>query len=216
VPERASLYDNLTIADHLTLYRRSYKHYDDARAHELLALFSLDPKQKAQRLSKGMRTAAALTLAFSIRPRVLILDEPSSGLDPIHQRHVLDLMIDAAANGAGVLFSSHQVGQVERAADSVAIMKSGKLIVSSVIDDLKSGEKVIEAVFAGPVPDLGDLASDPRVVRIEQNGSMVRAVTRDDSDGVAGRLFALHPKSIRTIDLNLEEIFMNAVSEGTH
>jgi ABC-2 type transport system ATP-binding protein len=215
VPERASLYDNLTIADHLTLYKRSFKHYDDARAHELLALFSLEPKQKAQRLSKGMRTAVALTLAFSIRPRVLILDEPSSGLDPIHQRHVLDLMIDAAANGATVLFSSHQVGQVERAADSVAIMKSGKLIVNSVIDDLKSGEKVIEAVFAGPVPDLGDLAGDPRVVRIEQNGSMLRAVTRDDSDGVAERIFALHPKSIRTIDLNLEEIFMNAVSEVT-
>lgn len=216
VPERAALYDNLTIADHLTLYARSYKHYDDARAHELLALFSLDPKQKAQRLSKGMRTAVALVLAFSIRPRVLILDEPSSGLDPIHQRHVLDLMIDAAANGAGVLFSSHQVGQVERAADSVAIMKSGKLIVSSVIDDLKSGEKIVEAVFAGPAPDLGDLAGDPRVVRIERNGSMVRAVTREDSDGVAERIFALHPKSIRTIDLNLEEIFMNAVSEGTH
>jgi ABC-2 type transport system ATP-binding protein len=129
---------------------------------------------------------------------------------------VLDLMIDAAANGATVLFSSHQVGQVERAADTVAIMKSGKLIVSSVIDDLKSGEKVIEAVFAGPVPDLGDLAGDLRVVRIEQNGSMLRAVTRGDSDGVAERIFALHPKSIRTIDLNLEEIFMNAVSEGTH
>ena len=160
-----------------------------------------------------MRTALSLVLAFSIRPRVLILDEPSSGLDPIHQRHVLDLMIDASANGAAVLFSSHQVGQVERAADSVAIMKAGKLIVDSVIDDLKSGEKIIEAVFAGPVPDLGALANDPRIVRTEQVGSMLRVVTRDDNDAVAQSMFALHPKSIRTIDLNLEEIFMNAVSE---
>jgi ABC-2 type transport system ATP-binding protein len=216
VPERASLYDNLTIGEHLTLCRRSYKHFDAARAAELLALFSLEPKQKAQRLSKGMRTAVALVLAFSIRPRVLILDEPSSGLDPVHQRHVLDLMIEAAANGAAVLFSSHQVGQVERAADSVAIMKRGKLIVNSVIDDLKSGEKIIEAVFAGPVPDLGDLTSDPRVLRTEQTGSLLRVVTRDDNDAVAQRVFALHPKSIRTIDLNLEEIFMNAVSGDQH
>jgi ABC-2 type transport system ATP-binding protein len=214
VPERATLYDNMTIAEHLTLYRRVYRTFDAARANELLALFSLDPKQRAQKLSKGMRTALSLVLAFSIRPRVLILDEPSSGLDPIHQRHVLDLMIDAAANGAAVLFSSHQVGQVERAADSVAIMKRGKLIVSSVIDDLKSGEKIIEAVFAGPVPDLGALATDPRVLRTEQSGSMLRVVTRDDNDGIAQSVFALHPKSIRTIDLNLEEIFMNAVSEG--
>jgi ABC-2 type transport system ATP-binding protein len=214
VPERAALYDNLTIADHLTLYRRSYKNYDDARARELLALFDLDPRKYAQKLSKGMRTAVALVLAFSIRPRVLILDEPSSGLDPIHQRNVLDLMIDAAANGATVLFSSHQVGQVERAADSVAIMKKGKLIVNSVIDDLKTGEKIIEAVFAGPIPDLNGLESDPNILRIEQVGSTLRAVTREDSDAIAQRIFALHPKSIRTIDLNLEEIFMNAVSEG--
>jgi ABC-2 type transport system ATP-binding protein len=216
VPERAALYDNLTIADHLTLYRRSYKNYDDARARELLALFDLDPRKYAQKLSKGMRTAVALTLAFSIRPRVLILDEPSSGLDPVHQRHVLDLMIDASANGASVLFSSHQVGQVERAADSVAIMKRGKLIVSSVIDDLKTGEKIIEAVFTGPIPDLNGLADDPNILRIEQVGSTLRAVTRDDSDAIAQRIFALHPKSIRTIDLNLEEIFMNAVSGDQH
>jgi ABC-2 type transport system ATP-binding protein len=214
VPERAVLYDELTIAEHLLLYRRSYARFDPARANDLLALFSLDPGKRAKRLSKGMRTAVALTLAFAIRPRVLILDEPSSGLDPVHQRHVLDLMIDAAAGGAAVLFSSHQVGQVERAADSVAIMKRGKLIVNSVIDDLKSGEKIIEAIFAGPIPDLGDLAADPRILRIERSESTLRAVTRDDSDGVAQRIFALHPKSIRTIDLNLEEIFMNAVSEG--
>jgi ABC-2 type transport system ATP-binding protein len=211
VPERATLYDDFTIADHLEMYRRSYKTYDAARSRELLALFQLDPRKRAKKLSKGMRTAVSLVLAFSIRPRVLILDEPSSGLDPVHQRHVLDLMIDAAANGASVLFSSHQVGQVERAADSVAIMKHGKLIVNSVIDDLKSGEKIIEAVFAGPVPDLGELAGDARIVRVERSESTLRVVTRDDSDAIAQRIFALKPKSIRTIDLNLEEIFMNAV-----
>ena len=94
-------------------------------------------------------------------------------------------------------------------------MKRGKLIVNSVIDELKNGEKIIEAVFAGPVPDLDGLAADPNILRIEQSGSTLRAVTRDDSDAIAQRIFALHPKSIRTIDLNLEEIFMNAVS-GDH
>jgi ABC-2 type transport system ATP-binding protein len=216
VPERATLYDNLTVQDHLTLYRRSYKTYDEARARELLALFALDPAKRAKRLSKRMHTAVALTLAFSIRPRILILDEPSSGLDPVHQRNVLDLMIDAAANGAAVLFSSHQVGQVERAADAVAIMKNGKLIVNSGIDELKTGEKIIEAVFAGAVPDLDGLTADPRVLRIEATGSLLRATTRGDSEEIAQRIFALHPKSIRTIDLNLEDIFMNAVSGETH
>jgi ABC-2 type transport system ATP-binding protein len=213
VPERATLYDNFTIDDHLTIYRRSYKHYDEARAAEILTMFGLDRRLRAGKLSKGMRTAVSLTLAFSIRPRVLVLDEPASGLDPIHQRHVLDLIIDAATNGAAVLFSSHQIGQVERAADAVAIMNKGKLVVNSVIDDLKTGEKIIEAVFAGPLPEFDGLVADPRIVRVERAGSMVRVVTREGSDEIAQRIFALRPKSIRTIDLNLEEIFMNAVSE---
>ena len=212
VPERAMLYDSFTIADHLEIYRRSYKAYDGARATELLAMFELDPKKRAGKLSKGMRTAVALVLAFSVRARIFILDEPSSGLDPVHQRQVLDLMIDAAANGATVVFSSHQIGQVERAADRVAIMKKGRLVVDQTIDDLKTGEKIIEATFAGPVPDLNGLATDPRIIRVEQSGSVLRAVTRDGSDEIAQRLFALHPHSIRTIDLNLEEIFLNAVT----
>jgi ABC-2 type transport system ATP-binding protein len=212
VPERATLYDGFTIAEHLALYRRSYASYDEARARELLAMFDLDPHKRAGKLSKGMRTAVALTLAFSIRPRVLVLDEPASGLDPVHQRQVLDLVIDAATNGSAVLFSSHQIGQVERAADAVAIMNRGKLIVNSVIDDLKTGEKIIEAVFAGPLPELDGLANDRRVLRVERTGSTLRVVTREDADDIAQRIFALHPKSIRTIDLNLEEIFMNAVS----
>ena len=64
---------------------------------------------------------------------------------------------------------------------------------------------------AGPIPDLGDLGSDPRIMRIERSESTLRVVTREDSDAVAQRVFALKPRSIRTIDLNLEEIFMNAV-----
>jgi ABC-2 type transport system ATP-binding protein len=212
VPERAILWDHLTIGEHLAVYRRLYRTYDEARAREILAMFSLDPKKSARKLSKGMRSALALTLAFSIRPRVLILDEPSSGLDPLHQRHVLDLMIDAAANEATVLFSSHNVGQVERAADRVAILNRGKLIVNQTIDELKTGEKIIEAVFAEAPPTLNGLADDPRILRIDQVGTTLRAVTRGDSDEIAQRIFALRPRSIRTIDLNLEDIFLNAVA----
>ncbi len=215
VPERAVLYERFTVADHLTLQARTFRSYDAARARELLATFGLDPVARAGKLSKGMQTALALVLAFSIRPRVLILDEPSSGLDPIHQRNVLDLIIDAAANGATVLFSSHQVGQVERAADRVAILKRGKLVLDRSLDELKTDEKVIEAVFAGEPPALADLAADPRIARVEQAGSTVRIAVRSDADELAQRLFAFHPRSLRIVDVNLEQIFLNAVAEPT-
>jgi ABC-2 type transport system ATP-binding protein len=212
VPERAVLWDELTIEAHLRAYRRMYRRYDDAFARTLLARFDLDPRKGTKKLSKGMRSAVSLVLAFSIRPSVLILDEPSSGLDPIHQRQVVDLMIEAATNGATVLFSSHNIGQVERAADRVAIMNRGRLIVDQLVDDLKSGEKIVEAVFAGDVPALDGLADDPRIIRLDATGSTLRAVTRDDADDVAQRIFALRPRSIRTVDLNLEEIFLNAIA----
>ena len=212
VPERAVLWDQLTVGQHLAVCARLYRAYDDARARELLARFTLDERKPAKQLSKGMRSALALALAFSIRPRVLILDEPSSGLDPIHQRLVLDLMIEAASNGATILFSSHNVGQVERAADRVAILNRGRLIVNRTVDELKTNEKIIEAVFAEAPSDLDGLAGDPRIVRIETLGTTLRAVTRVESDDVAQRIFALRPKSIRTIDLNLEDIFLNAVA----
>ena len=211
VPERSTLYETLNLAQHLEIARRTYRQWDPARAAELLELFKLDPRKKIKRLSKGQQTAAMLVLAFAFRPRVLVLDEPSAGLDPIFQRAVLDLMIDAAAGGAMVLFSSHQIGQVERAADRVAIMTGGKLVVDGFVDELKSAEKIVEAIFERGVPELNGLAADRRVRRIERSGRLLRAYVREDSDEVVRRLEALGPRNVSVLDLGLEDIFLNAV-----
>jgi ABC-2 type transport system ATP-binding protein len=211
VPERSVLYGWMTIAQHLELQRRSFKHYDDKRAHELLATFGLDPAKRTKRLSKGQQTAVALILAFSIRPRVLILDEPASGLDPIFQRVAIDLMIDAAANGATILFSSHQITQVERAADRIAILKNGRLILDAEVDTLKSDEKVVEAVFDHAVPALDGLSDDVRVRRLERSGRIVRAYVHAEAGEIMRLLSAYEPRSISVVDLNLEDIFLNAV-----
>src|ERR1700730_26329 len=122
VPEKSMLYEWMTGTGHLEGVRCSYARYDPARAAELIALFGIDERKKVRALSKGQRTALMLVLAFCIRPEILVLDEPASGLDPVHQRSVLDLVIDAAAGGATVIFSSHQITQVERPADRLAIV----------------------------------------------------------------------------------------------
>ncbi|GAC1300954.1 MAG: ABC transporter ATP-binding protein [Vulcanimicrobiaceae bacterium] len=211
VPERNALYDWLTVAEHFIIARRSYKHYDAARAAELCALFKLDSRKKLKTLSKGQQTAVALALAFSIRPRVLVLDEPASGLDPIFQRAVLDLIIDAAAGGATVLFSSHQIGQVERAADRIAILRGGKLVLDGDIDLLKGSEKIVEAVFPGDLPSMAQFDADQRVRRVERSGRIVRAFVRSDAPGIARSLEALGPRAVTVVDLGLEDIFLGAV-----
>ena len=140
-----------------------------------------------------------------------MLDEPASGLDPVFQRVVLDLIIDAASTGSTVIFSSHQIGQVERAADRIAILKNGKLIVDGTVDTLKGSEKIVEAIFDQTVPDVAGLANDPRVRRIERSGRILRAYVKEDSDGIARRLGEFSPKNVSVLDLNLEDIFINAV-----
>jgi ABC-2 type transport system ATP-binding protein len=215
VPERSALYEWLTLADHLEFNRRSYRKYDAKRADELVNLFKLERKKKVGKLSKGQQTAVALILAFSIRPRIFVLDEPASGLDPVFQRVVLDLIIEAAAGGATILFSSHQIGQVERAADRVAILKNGKLIVDGTVDSLKGSEKVVEAIFDQAVPEVDGLTSDARIRRVERSGRILRAYVKEDSDGVARRLSEFSPKNVAVMDLNLEDIFINAVGGET-
>jgi ABC-type multidrug transport system ATPase subunit len=211
VPEKSMLYEWMTGAEHLEVVRRSYTRYDPTRAAELTALFGLDQRKTVRTLSRGQRTALMLVLAFCTRPEILVLDEPASGLDPEHQRSVLDLVIDAAAGGATVIFSSHQITQVERAADLLAIIKGGRLILDGDLDTLKSSERIVEAIFEQP-PSLNGVANDPRVRRIEQSGRVVRVHVRHDSEGFARALAALGPKHVEILDQSLEELYLNAVA----
>jgi ABC-2 type transport system ATP-binding protein len=213
VPETSALFERLTVREHIEATRRTFKHFDEKRAAELAATFKLDARRKIGKLSKGQRTAVALVLAFSIRPTVLVLDEPASGLDPIFQRAVLDLIIDAAAGGASVLFSSHQIGQVERAADSIAVLKGGRLVLRGEIDDLKGDEKIVEAIFPNDAPSPNGLASDPRVRRVERAGRILRLHVRADATGIAKQLESLEPRTVDVFDLGLEDIFLGAVSD---
>ena len=211
VPERSVLYEWMRVSDHLEMQRRSFVKYNAARARELLALFSLDPKKKVGQMSKGMRTALALVLAFSIEPRILVLDEPTSGLDPVNQRSVLKLIIDAAAQGMTVIFSSHQIGQVERAAENIAVLKGGKVVLTGAVDDLKYEQKIVEAIFASDTFSSNGYASDARVSRVEKTGRILRLTARRESEALASELNALGAQSVRVVDLNLEDIFLNAV-----
>jgi len=211
MPERPALYEWMTGAQHIECARRTFANFDLPRALELANLFSLDLRKRVRTLSKGQQSAMALTLAFATHPNILVLDEPSSGLDPLHQRHVLDLMIDAAAGGATVLFSSHQIGQVERAADRVAILHRGELVLQGVVEDIKAQEKIVEATFDGDAPRFSELDANPNVRRVMRQGRLIRAYIRGAGDGVVAVIQAASPTSVRVLDQNLEDIFLVAV-----
>jgi ABC-2 type transport system ATP-binding protein len=102
-------------------------------------MFELDPRKQIQQLSKGQRARVGLVLALSYRAELLILDEPSSGLDPLVRRDILRAVIETIVHeGRTVLFSSHLLDEVERVADQVAIINSGRIIQNDALDSLKS------------------------------------------------------------------------------
>ncbi|MGB8267312.1 MAG: ABC transporter ATP-binding protein [Candidatus Velthaea sp.] len=212
VPERSALYGHLTVGDHLTIARGSFPKYDERRARKMLEIFSLDAKKRVKKLSKGQQTALGLALAFAMCPTIMILDEPASGLDPIHQRAVLDLIIEAAANGSAILFSSHNVGQVERAADRIAIIKGGRLVLDGELDELREREKIVEAVFAS-VPAEGAFVADGRIRAVERRGNILRLHTLLDTEHIVADLERAGATSVTVRPQDLESLFFAAVEQ---
>lgn len=215
VPERSVLYEWMTVNEHIEMTRRAFTSFDPARARELLEQFNVDPRKRARALSKGMKTAVMVALAFARNVKIMILDEPTGGLDPVNQRHVLSLMINEAAKGNTVIFSSHQIGQVERAAEQIAVMDRGKLILEGLVDDLKTDRKIVEGIFPSVMFTLDGIANDARVARADRTERIVRLLVTAGADEIAARLSSAGAVGVRVLDLNLEDIFLYAVSPAT-
>jgi ABC-2 type transport system ATP-binding protein len=157
VAEKPPLYDWMTVEEIGWFAAGFYPTGYQPRYAEYIQRFGLDPRQKIRNLSKGMRSKVSLSLSLAHTPELLILDEPTSGLDPLVRREFLESMVDVAAQGRTVLLCSHQVAEVERVADVVAILLHGKLAAFERLDDLKRHTQ--EVVVTLPTLD----ARPPRI-----------------------------------------------------
>jgi len=130
-----------------------YPKWDDAYAEELRRAFALDPAAKIKDLSRGQKARMGLLIALAHRPELLVLDEPSSGLDPIVRRDILGAVIRTIADeGRTVLFSSHLLQEVEQVADHVTMIHQGAIVLSAPLDDIRESHRI-----AGRVPSLDEI-----------------------------------------------------------
>lgn len=144
--------------DELMRYTRAfYPAWDDAFAEELRQTFALDPAAKIKTLSRGQKARLGLLIALAYRPGLLVLDEPSSGLDPIVRRDILGAIIRTIADeGRTVLFSSHLLEEVEQVADHVTMIHQGTIVLSAPLDDVKASHGSLDSAFlahVGTSPD---------------------------------------------------------------
>jgi ABC-2 type transport system ATP-binding protein len=141
----------MRVAELLRYCRAFYPRWEDAYAEELRQTFELPPAARVGNLSKGQRARAGLLVALAHRPELLVLDEPSSGLDPLVRRDILGAIIRTIAEeGRTVLFSSHLLYEVERVSDHVALILQGRLAFSAELDDLKQSHRCLTVRFAEP------------------------------------------------------------------
>jgi ABC-2 type transport system ATP-binding protein len=207
LPERPTLYEWMTAAEIGWFTSGFYADGFEQRFRTLVTDFQVPLDRKLSQLSKGMRAKVALSLAMAHEPQLLVLDEPTSGLDTMVRREFLESMVDIAAEGRTVLLSSHQIGEVERVADIVAILHSGRLLVVEPLDQLKQSMRQLTiTVHEGNAP-LPPISAD--FIYQNRRGRQWEVLVRGLEETELERLrFAEGIIAIESRTPSLEEIFV--------
>ena len=205
IPDDVFYFPQATIPDMMRYYRGIYPKFDAERYQKLGDVFRLDPKRQIRRLSKGMQKQAAFWLAMSLRPDVLILDEPVDGLDPVMRRQVWSIiMADVAENGTTVLVSSHNLRELEDICDHVGIMNKGKLLLERSLSELQ--ENIAKVQLA--LPDGGVLPEGLNILHQSSTGRLQTLIIRGVTEEITNQLATCEPLFMDVIPLSLEEIFI--------
>jgi len=185
------------------------------RYREAIARYEVPEERKIRHLSKGQRAKVALALALAHDPELLILDEPTSGLDPLVRREFLESMLDRVATGRTVLLSSHQIAEVERVADTVAILHQGKFRIIDSLTHLRETVSEVTVSLDDPLAQLPQVSPPAEVLSDQTEGRQRQMIIRDLSaadveqwksrPGVAG---------VRIRSASLDELFAACVRGG--
>ena len=205
IPDDVFYFPSASLTDMAHFYAKTYESFDRKLYEELRQSFNLDPKTQLRRFSKGMQKQAAFLLAIASRPKVLVLDEPVDGLDPVMRRQVWGLMLqDVEQRGTTVLVSSHNLRELEDVCDHVGILHKGKMLLERTLDELQDNVVKIQVVFREGT----DLPQTLNVLHRSQNGKVETVIIRGSQEQVSAALTAINPLFFDLVPLTLEEVFV--------
>ena len=207
--EDRDLPDWMTVGELMRYLRAFYPAWDDVLCEDMRTHFDLDPKARIKGLSQGQRARTCLLAAIAYRPELLVLDEPSTGLDPIVRREILSAIIRTIAEeGRTVLFSSHLLDEVERMAYWVAMIDRGRIVLCGPLDEIKSAHRRVTLRFGEP------LSQPPRLSESlfsEGYGRDWTTVCRAPFDSLVGQAAGLGAEIVEDQIPSLDEIFVARV-----
>ncbi len=213
IPDDVFYYTQATIRDMMKFYRDLYPRFDAACFEKLGGAFELDPKRPVRKLSKGQQKQAAFWLALSMRPDIVILDEPVDGLDPVMRRQVWSLLLeDVAERGTTVLVSSHNLRELEDVCDHVGIMNRGRMLLERSLSELQDNIVKIQLAFAEETP----LPEDLQILHRSETGRLQQLILRGKAEELQAKLTACRPLFLDVLPLTLEEIFIYELGGAEH
>lgn len=210
VTEDKELYPYMTVEQIIRFTRPFFPKWRDDLEKRYLRMFDLPPARKIPALSKGMRSELMLLLAIARGADLLILDEPTDGLDPSATEDVLrELVAVAASEGTTMFFSSHQLSEVESIADRIGIVEQGKMIMTGSLDDMKAQYQRITVVFS-------DLVRTPArwvdgVESVREEGRMVSLLVSHNVEAIVEQARSIPGAAVERYPVTLKEIFLEHV-----
>jgi ABC-2 type transport system ATP-binding protein len=208
LPGEFGLYDTLTGAEYLAYLAALRGDVDPRDVRELAERFRLDLDQRIRSLSHGNRQKLALIQAFIHRPELLILDEPTQGLDPLMQQEFYELVSEIRAEGRTVFLSSHVMPEVERVCDRVGIIREGRLVTVEDVGELRSKEiRVLEVHMADHV-GAESFAALPGVQEATSEGDLLRITIAGPMDPLVKALARYEVVDLVSHQPTLEDIFL--------
>jgi ABC-2 type transport system ATP-binding protein len=200
------LYRWMTVGQAVRFAKSFYPRWNGPLVEQILDHFELPQRKKLRHLSRGQRAQVALALAVAPDPDLLILDDPTIGLDTVVRRDFLESMIQIIQRrGRTILFSSHILSDVERVADRIGVLVDGVLRVDCPTDDFKQAVKKIVLQFDGTPPDFPACAG---LVAARPVGTRLELIVVRPGDAHWEHIERLKPRSQEVIDLNLEDAFI--------
>lgn len=200
-------FSTYSILETAKYYSQIYPNWNWERFESLKSIFKIDVSRRVRRLSKGMQKQVAFWLSICAMPKIMLLDEPVDGLDPVMRRNVWRLMLqDVAERSMTVLVSSHNLRELEDVCDHVGIMHNGKIVLEKALDDVKGNIHKIQTAFADKFPKTLDNSLE--ILHKEQFGSVYMMIVKGDSAKITNTIMQENPLICDILPLTLEEVFI--------
>lgn len=213
VSEEADFFRFSRVQDILLWMQDIYAHFDAEHFHKLNQKFQIPLDTKIQKLSKGMRMKISLMIGLSIRPELLLLDEPTTGLDPSSRKNLFEMLIEEVSDHhTTVLISSHLLNDLEQVCDHIIMIKDGQILNDIALDTLKSSYRQIQVCFNDHIP--AGLHDIPGVLRIKTLGRVAYLTVAGNIDQSIKDIESFDILFWEALDMRLEDIFITTNEVG--